>query len=424
MPRVAPFRGLTYDRPRFGRDLSDLVCPPYDVIGPELQQRLLARHERNAVRLELSAEAEPHAAAARTLESWRADGTLRLARSPRLYRYAHASPAEPDRLAVAGALVRVGLEPWGEGITPHEHTLPGPKADRLALLRSTRTQLSPILVLYFDESGADLPPGDDADAVVARDEDGLLHEVRELDAEPAVLEALAAQRLFVADGHHRYETARAYQEIMRSDPRFAASPPGSLAADWIMAVLVNAARMPITILPTHRLILDADPFAIQALAEDPGPFFTAKPMPADRLASALDDLRPSGPPAFGLVLPDGEGHLLEAEPAAVAERTTRTFGSQALRGLDLSVLHEIVLGERLGIGPEAVETGDRVAYTRDAGEAIARVGRGEAQAAFLVRPTPLEQLAAVARAGEVMPQKSTYFYPKLLTGLVFNLLED
>jgi uncharacterized protein (DUF1015 family) len=403
-----------------------VVCPPYDVITPELQADLLRRSDRNAVRLELSAEADPHAAAAETLAAWRADGTLERRPEPSLYAYRYARPAEPDDATVRGLVARLLLEPFGAGIRAHEHTLDGPKADRLALLHATRTQLSPILAIYFDRSpdydGIVGRPG--TDAWQARDDDGLLHSLAALEPDPVTLEHLSRQQLYVADGHHRYETALAYQAAVRADPRVAAAAPGTLAADWIMVVLVNAEREELDVLATHRLVRRADDDRLRSLVRDHDPVWHAVPTAPEHLAGRLEDLSGVDQPIFGLVLARDEGFLLVGDAEAADARMRRENASPSVRRLDLAVLHAAILGDRLGIDAQAIATGDALAYTRSEADAIRAVASGEAKAAILVRPTRLQQLAAVAGAGDVMPQKSTYFYPKLLTGLVFYPLED
>jgi uncharacterized protein (DUF1015 family) len=443
VPRVVPFPGLGYALDGYGRaeipdrvrlpgerathpgriaDLTDLVCPPYDVISDEQRAKLLAREPHNAVRLELNPEPDAHAAAARALAAWIADGTLERRDERSVYYYGHARPSAPDELAVQGVVVRVLLEPWGAEVRPHEHTMPGPKAERLALLRATRTQLSPILAVYFDRSDQyrHLMGRPWSDEWRARDDDGLLHQLAAVEPDERLVGYLSRQRLYVADGHHRYETALAYQAEVRSDPRAAEAEPGSLAADWIMMVLVNAEREDLEILATHRLLPDAD----ADLLREPGPLFDATPMPAADLPAALEAGRDDKTPLFGLVLPGGEGYLLLGNPGPIAERMRSERTSTAVRRLDLAVLHASILEDRLGIDPAAVAGGERLIYTRDAAEAIARATSGEVSAAFLVRPTRLRELAEVAGVADVMPQKSTYFYPKLLTGMVFNPLED
>lgn len=435
MPTIRPFRGLGYALDRYAvpsaagmrmADLTEVVCPPYDVMTPAQQADLLNRSDRNAVRLELSAEPDPHAAAAAALRAWRADGTLERRAEPSVYYYRYARPASPDEPAAQGVVARLLLEPFGGGVRAHEHTLAGPKADRLALLHATRTQLSPILAIYFDGSVhhdhlMGLPWTDEWRA---RDDDGLLHSLAAVQPDDRLLDHLSRQQLFIADGHHRYETALAYQAAIRADPAWADADPGSLAADWIVVVLVNAEREELEILATHRLIREADDDALRSLVRDPDPIWQAIPVAPVQLAARLADLREVERPAFGLVLPGDEGFLLVGDADAADQRMRREPMSAAVRRLDLAILHTAILEDRLGIDPASVAKGEALAYTRSEADAIRAVASGEAKAAILVRPTRLEQLAAVAGAGDVMPQKATYFYPKLLTGLVFYPLED
>ncbi|HEU5324799.1 MAG TPA: DUF1015 domain-containing protein [Candidatus Limnocylindria bacterium] len=446
MPRVAAFRGLHYALDRYGAptvpprvalpedadappvrlaDLTDVACPPYDVIDAERQRALMAQDPHNAVRLELNASDDPHAAAAEALSRWCDEGILERREEPAAYYYRHGTASAPNELTVEGVVVRVLLEPWGGGIRPHEHTMPGPKADRLALLHATRTQLSPIVAVHFDRSERyhHLMSRPWSDEWRARDHDGILHQLAAIEPDERLLNHLGRQTLFIADGHHRYETALAYQAEVRADPAFASAAPGELAADWIMMMLVNAELAELEIRPTHRLILDADADALRSLA-DGDALFEAIPLDPAELEGALTERADDETPAFGLVLPGGDGFLLVGDPDGLADRLRRELMSSAVRALDLSALHVAVLEDRLGITPADVAAGRHLAYTRDEADARERVARGEAAAAILVRPTRLDQMAAVASAGDVMPQKSTYFYPKLLTGMVFNPLSD
>ena len=447
MPRISPFRGLHYSLARFGEgqpparvaladdadaaptqvvDLTDLACPPYDVISDARRTELLARHPRNAVRLEYSAEADPHAAASEALAAWIEDGTLERRAEPAAYYYRHGTASAPDETIVEGIVVRVLLEPWGDGIRPHEHTMPGPKADRLALLEATQTQLSPILSVYFDRSERHRHIMSRAwtDEWRARDDDGLIHQLVAIEADDRLLSHLGRQTLFIADGHHRYETALTYQASVRRDPRFSGAAPGALGADWIMMMLVNAEATELEIRPTHRVLRHADADALRTLIDGNDVLFSSIPVAPDALAAMLDERRHAEEPTFGLILPGGEGYLLVGDPDGIADRLRRERMSSAVRALDLAALHVALLDDRLGITAVDVAEGTSLTYTRDEADARERVASGEAAAAILVRPTRMDQLADVAAAGDVMPQKSTYFYPKLLTGMVFNPLED
>lgn len=447
MPRVAPFRGLHYSHARFGvdpvparirsvddvgappagvADLTDVVCPPYDVIDEGQRDELLARDLHNAVRLEFSAEPDPHAAAAAELAAWQAHGTLARRAEPAAYYYRHGTGRAPDDLTVEGVVVRILLEPWGEGVRPHEHTMPGPKADRLGLLHATRTQLSPILAVYFDRSEryGHVMSRAWADEWRARDGDGLLHQLAAIEPDDRLLSYLGRQTLFVADGHHRYETALAYQAEVRSAARWSSAAPGELAADWIMMLVVNAELVDLEIRPTHRLLHRIDAEVLRTIVNGDDPLWQALPASPAELAALLDERRDAEEPVIGLVLPGDEGYLLVGDADGLGDRLRRERMSDAVRALDLAALHVALLGDRLGISADDVAAGNRLAYTRDEADARERVARGEADAAILVRPTRLDQMAEVASAGDVMPQKSTYFYPKLLTGMVFNPLED
>ena len=446
MPRVAPFAGLHYSLDRFRAtgvparvrlpddaeaaptrlaDITDLCCPPYDVIGDAQRDELLRRDAHNAVRLEYSAEPEPHAAAAATLEDWVDEGVLGRYDEAAAYYYRHATTADPDLLSVEGVVVRVLIEPWGSGIRRHEHTMPGPKADRLGLLNATRTQLSPILAVYFDRSERyhHVMSRSWTDEWRARDDDGLMHQLVAIEPDDRLIGYLGRQTLFVADGHHRYETALTYQADLRADPRWSDAPSGALAADWIMMLLVNAELAELEIQATHRLLLDPDLDALHGLVAGDDPLWQAIPIAPERLGEALAE-RNGDEPVFGLVLPGDEGFLVVGDADGIGDRLRRQRMSSAVRRLDLAALHVALLNDRLGISDEDVAAGGRLAYTRSEADARERVADGRAAAAILVRPTRLEQLADVASAGDVMPQKSTYFYPKLLTGMVFNPLDD
>ena len=445
MPLVRPFRGIGYALDRYGADriparvrlpeepavhpgrvadLTDLVSPPFDVIDLNQRRALLERDPRNAVRLELSAEADPHAAAATALTSWLAEGVLERRAEPALYYYSHARPQAPDDPSVAGVLARVLLEPFGKAVRAHEHTMAGPKADRLGLLHATHTQLSPILAVYLDESSryANLMSRPWTDEWRARDADGLLHTLAAVEPDDQLQGYLSRQQLYIADGHHRYETALAYQAQVRADPSLREATPGALPSDWVMMVLINAQLEQLEIRATHRLIRGVDEATLQGLISEPGPLFQAVPVHPEELTDRLHQLRHAEEPAFGVFTANDGSYLLIGDVDGVRDRMRREPMSTVVQRLDLSVLHRAVFADRLGL--EAGEAGKRILYTTDPADALARVRSGDAQAAFLVRANRMDELAAVATAGDVMPEKATYFYPKLLTGMVFYPLED
>ncbi len=425
IPERVRFPGEGPEHPGRVADVTDLACPPYDVISPGQRLALERRDPHNAVRLELSSAPDPYATAATDLSTWLATGVLARPAAPSFFSYSHARPDAPDDPTVHGVLARVLLEPYGDGVRAHEHTMPGPRADRLALLRAARTQLSPVLALYFDQSDryAHVMARPWSDEWRARDGDGLLHALAAVDPDERLAGYLSRQQLFVADGHHRYETALAYQAELRANPALASAPPGALGADWIMVALVNAAREQLQIRATHRLVRHVDADRLRALAAGPDPLFQSIPLPPDTVAERLEDADGDETALFGLLLPGEEGFLLVADAEGLRDRMRREPTSTAVQRLDAAALNAAILADRLGLDPVA-EAGERILYTKEPADALVQVRSGAAQAAFLMRPTGLDQLAAVALAGDVMPQKSTYFYPKLLTGLAFYSLED
>jgi uncharacterized protein (DUF1015 family) len=426
VPVLRPFRALRYD-PALVGDLSLVICPPYDVISSALRDRLLARHPRNAVRVELPVD---HTEAATTLAAWRRTGVLR--RDPRPAAYAYEQrfrlPGEDGERTQRGFFARLRLEAPGQGIRPHERTMPGPRAERLGLLRATGTDTSPIVVLAGDPDGraAELLEGvvdGGPPAAEATDDGGVLHRLWVLTADRqaarSLLEGASADPLTIADGHHRYETALHYRDERRAAGTGAR--PGEAPEDHVLALVQPVGPRPAatpTVLPTHRLLVP--PRAAGRLPGALEPYVRSIPRPAAELVTAFSPpFAAGGGGRFGLLL-RGAAFELEARPGAVEP----LFGKHApavVRTLDVAVL-EAVLEAVLGAGLGAPATGT-LRYTHDAREAAAMVDSGDAAAAFLLGPTPVESVIAVAAAGAVMPQKSTYFHPKVATGLVMDPLE-
>lgn len=442
MPILRPFRGLRY-APPIGPDLSDVVCPPYDIIPPQLADALRARSSSNAVRLELP-RPEPggpdesrYRAAARTLAEWRSDGVLVKDRRPSVYLHEMRWPDGTLRAAgrARGVLVRLRLEPFGPqaGVRPHERTMSGPKEDRFQLLKATGVNLSPVVLI------ADGGPAvgvildrltDRQPDVVATTDDGVAHrlwvvglsgdeEEHAGDDAAELLSVMGAGPLTIADGHHRYETALRYRGE-RDSRRACESDP---AWDYVLAELFEAGEAP-PVLPTHRVLLagpsgDALVAALDGLVdahelEGPGELLTRMATPV-----ALPAPDATGTGRMGLASGD-RAWTLTVRPAAF-EAIADPATSAASRGLDVNRLG--IMLERLGVDAAALVAGDRVSYVKDPAEAVAMTTRGEACATFLLDGPPVSAVTRVAAAGEVMPQKSTFFDPKAPTGLVFGPLE-
>ena len=433
MPDIRPFRALRYD-PEVAGDPTALVSPPYDVIGPDLHRELLARHSRNAVRLDLPT-AEPredpderYRRAARTLAAWRQDGTLRKDPRPSVYVYEQAyrvPGTEVDRTQ-RGFFARLRIEPFGpgSGVLPHEKTLAGPKEDRYRLLRAAGINTSPVVGLYED-------PGRTAARALAAiaagtpdlditDDDGVRHRLWAVpdqgEGSPAasLCATAAVGPVFIADGHHRYETAVRYRDERRANHTGEQDP----SYDFLLMLFLDAADA-LTVLPTHRVVRGLGEDGLARLHDGMPRLFTATATTAEGLVERFDAAGglAGGDGRFGLVTRQG-AWLLDARRDAFAGLGS---GGEAVRALDVALLGA-ALDSLLGIDAAAVAGGQRIAYTKSAAEAAALVADGAdgADAAFLLEPTPVASILAVARDGDVMPQKSTYFYPKALTGLVLN----
>ncbi len=436
VPEIRPFRALRYDTSTVG-DPALVVAPPYDVIGAAERGRLLARHPANVVRLDLPTEEPGDAAddryrrAARTLAGWRSDGTLHKDPHPSIYVYeqSYRVPGTDVSRGQVGFFARLRLEAYGpgSGVLPHERTMAGPREDRYKLLRATGVNTSPVVVLYDDPASAGSPV---LDAIRSRaadleivDDDGVEHRLWAVpadgDAAQAVAPLLAAASngpVTIADGHHRYETALRY----RDERRMSRSCEEDPAFDYLLTLFLEATRQSLTVLPTHRILRGLGDEGLRRLEVGLDELFEVRrDVDAAELERAFEAMAPDrgGAGRFGSWTRSG-GSILTARRAAFEPYLPS--GGAALRGLDATLLG-VALARLAGIDDEAVVRG-AIGYTKSATEAIAAVQAGEAgaDAAFLLEPTPVTSVQAVARDGDVMPQKSTYFYPKALSGLVIN----
>ncbi|MBI3749954.1 MAG: DUF1015 domain-containing protein [Chloroflexi bacterium] len=436
MPEIRPFRALRYDVATIG-DPACVLAPPYDVIGPALRDRLLARHPANIVRLDLPGEDagdqpdDRYRRAARILAGWRSDGTLHKDPHPSVYVYeqTYVVPGTDTSRTQAGFFARLRLEPPGpgSGVLPHERTLAGPREDRYKLLRATGVNTSPVVVMYDDREGRGtrildeirtLTP--DLDVV---DDDGVQHRLWAVSADGSAADAVApllaaasGEPVTIADGHHRYETALRYRDERRMSRSCEEDPP----FDYLLTLFLDVAHQPLTVLPTHRVLCGLGEARVAAMLDRLDDLFEVqRDVPASQLREIFGaiGLAPGGEGRFGLWTRGG-GFVLTAHRAAF--EALLPAGGAAVRGLDVTLLGATT-AQLAGIDDEAV-AGGAIEYTKSATEAIELVdsNAGGADAAFLLEPTPVTSIAAVARDGDVMPQKSTYFYPKALSGLVIN----
>jgi uncharacterized protein (DUF1015 family) len=435
VPEVRPFRALRYESEVIG-DLTAVVSPPYDVISPTQAAVLQARHPKNAIRLDLpvgeqgDGPDDRYRRAARTFAAWRSDGTFHKDPRPSLYVYeqVYRVPGSTVERIQRGFFGRLRLEPFGpgSGVLPHERTLSAPREDRYKLLRATGVNTSPVVGLYTDPAGQANTILDEVSRTQpiadVTDDDGVRHRMWALAAEgpeaaqvAALVAAASTGPITIADGHHRYETALRY----RDERRMSRSCEEDPAFDYILMLFLEAAGT-LTVLPTHRVVGGLGDDGISALRRGLTDLFDEEPVtdPADliRAFGAASGAR-GGAARFGLWTRSGGAILTARRPAF---GSLLPSGGEALRRLDVTLL-QVVLERLAGIDQAAVAAG-RVAYTKSAEEAIDWVDGASdgADVAFLLEPTPVASIIEVAGQGDVMPQKSTYFYPKPLTGLVLN----
>ena len=445
MAEIVPLPGLRYNTEAV-KNLADVVTPPYDIIDSAAQERYYRRHPHNIIRLEYGKTKPgdtPHdnryTRAASFFRAWREKGVFVQDIPPALYLYEQEFELEGTKMVRTGFTCGVKLEPYARGVVlPHEETIPKHKADRLELLRACRANFSPIFGLYTDEGalaeralrGAAAGRSPD---VHFTDEWGEVHRlwvIADRQTIKSVQGILAGKRIYIADGHHRYETALTYMEEMEAFGQKTSvwADSGEPAYRYVMMTLVNLYDPGLVILPTHRLIAQCPLTAAELLERLAGEFAVeevagkGEGKGVEKLLSSMKERHRGGAGvhAFGMYAGDGVFYLLTVKDWDRAKKFMPAEKSPAWQNLDVSILHKLIIERHLGIGEELWAKGEHLAYTRCPHEAVDAVDARSYRLAFFLNPTPVEDVIAVAAAGEKMPQKSTYFYPKLITGLVIN----
>ncbi|HKP21223.1 MAG TPA: DUF1015 domain-containing protein [Thermoleophilaceae bacterium] len=416
MADIQPLRTLRYDSSVAG-PLGDLIAPPYDVIDDAMRAELASRNEHNVVELDLP---ESYDRATRILADWRGRGVLVEEGEPAMWvlRQDYTAPDGSDRTRT-GFFARVRVEDYGAGrIRPHERTHPGPKEDRLQLTRATRANLSPIFSLFPDSSGGARETlghvtSEEPFAEVTDDEGtrNTLWRVADPDRIASLQGALADAELLIADGHHRYETARVYADEIGGEGDHL----------YVLMLLVALEDPGLLIFPTHRLLNGLKDDAEKQIAIRD----TAR---RDFDIEELSDPRELEPPAGNDRVAFGYMDSFFKRPFRFTLKD-QSIADEALPGmpapyrrLDTAVLEAVFLRGALHMSEDDISHLHGLDYSKNLDDAIERVESGEADAGFFMRPTPVEQVREVAETGESMPPKSTYFYPKVPTGLVFNPL--
>jgi len=428
MPRIVPFRALRFDPTRLP-ETAKVIAPPYDVLSPDQRSGFESQHERNIVHLDLPrGEGDAKYAHARQLlDAWMADGSLREDPEPALYRYEQIFSFDtgtgPRTYTRKGFFALIELSPFADRVVlPHEHTLSGPKVDRFKLIKTTEAHFSQIFTLYRDPKGVAEAALDRATTgapeVDCTTPDGCRHKlwvVTDKATIAAVAQAMAPKQVMIADGHHRYETMVSIRDALRP----AGAAPGTSQADFGPMFFARAEDPGLLVLPTHRMVHGLAEASLDVLAERCKPWFAVEDGGESDAASLSDRLRK-----------EGESTVVFAVRRPNVSRTTwlhlrkdadlSRLGPPTLGCLDVSVLHGLILDPILGIGAEAMAKQQNLTYSHDLRETLDRVSSGAVQAAFLMNATKTDQVLDACEAGFVLPQKSTYFQPKLATGLVMQ----
>lgn len=427
MAEVRPFRALRFSP---DLDLADALCPPFDVISPEEQRALHQRSPYNAVRIELAenVEGSRYERAAATLRQWLEGGILRRDPSPAFYVYRQQFEHGGRSYTRTKLFARLRLAPWSDGaVLPHEQTFGAPKEDRLNLLRATRLNTSPVFLIYRDSDGQIQRILNSAAAPTVAEiqsYDGQKHALQRLDegdAGGALQKAFAAETLYVADGHHRYETALAYREERR---QAVSAWTGEEPENYVLVALAAAGDPGLLVLPIHRLT--AAPAPLDETFRRLVGIFDIETL-AGNVETLVERVRQGGRllPTFGLISAESPDlYLLSLSDPAAADPLMPPDRSPAWRRVDYAIANHVIIRHGIGVTESQMSNYDVVWFTEDAAEAERQVRTGRARYAVLLNPVPLKKVLDLADAGERMPQKSTFFYPKVPTGIVFNLLED
>jgi uncharacterized protein (DUF1015 family) len=434
MAEIFPFPALRYDPDKV--PLSNVVTQPYDKITPEMQERYYKASPYNLVRIILGRpegeETDSHnryTQAAKYLREWRQAGIIAQDSSPSVYAYSQrfSVPGSNQKVERCGFIAAGRVYDYQEKVVfRHEQTLPKPKSDRLNLLRATHAHFGQIFMLYSDPAQTidNLLFGDERYAwLEVTDEYGVQHRWRRV-TEAAVLNIIktemADRKLIIADGHHRYETALNFSKEVRAA---GGSPRLIENARAAMMTFVNMDSPGLVILPTHRVVYGLRNFDANDFVRRAGEFYETKPLGSAAAPELLKALTESGKKTNSFVATTKMGAFLLSAKPQTSDRLPKEF-SPRQRKLDVVHLHSILLDKLLDVTPEQVTNQQHIRYLRDAGEALAMVQKDhDVNVAFLMNPVSIEQVREIAFAGEVLPQKSTDFYPKLLSGLAMYSLD-
>lgn len=427
MAEIKGYKGLRFNCEKAGK-IEELVCPPYDIISDQQREEYIKTNPHNIIRLELPKGDDKYNKAAEILKDWLEKGILVKEDKPAIYIYEEEFTAYGERKAIKGIICRVKLEEFSKGIIlPHEFTLSKAKEDRLNLMKATNCNFSQIYSLYMDGGKNTLGKIDSLSRsepdIQLQDNDNVTHRMWIIKDEKAIADIcsdFADRKLYIADGHHRYETALNYRNYLREQ---GLAKEGD-ACDYQMMMLVDMEHPGLVVFPTHRLVRNLDSFNAERVIDGCKEYFdVTEHSDINTIESTLMELYNQGKKAYAFYCGGSSYKLLVLKDNNIIKKLLPN-ASTATQQLDVTILHTLILEKIFGIDAENMAKQINLTYTKIFDEAISSVQQGNSQCAFILNPTRVSEIREVASNGEKMPQKSTYFYPKMITGLVMNQLED
>lgn len=427
MAEIKGYKGLRFNCEKAGK-IEELVCPPYDIISDQQREEYIKTNPHNIIRLELPKGDDKYNKAAEILKDWLEKGILVKEDKPAIYIYEEEFTAYGERKAIKGIICRVKLEEFSKGIIlPHEFTLSKAKEDRLSLMKATNCNFSQIYSLYMDGGKNTLGKIDSLSKsepdIQLQDNDNVTHRMWIIKDEKAIADICSDftdRKLYIADGHHRYETALNYRNYLREQ---GLAKEGD-ACDYQMMMLVDMEHPGLVVFPTHRLVRNLDSFNAERVIDGCKEYFdVTEHSDINTIESTLMELYSQGKKAYAFYCGGSSYKLLVLKDTNIIKKLLPN-ASTATQQLDVTILHTLILEKIFGIDAENMAKQINLTYTKIFDEAISSVQQGNSQCAFILNPTRVSEIREVASNGEKMPQKSTYFYPKMITGLVMNQLED
>lgn len=427
MAEIKGYKGLRFNCEKAGK-IEELVCPPYDIISDQQREEYIKTNPHNIIRLELPKGDDKYNKAAEILNDWLEKGILIKEDKPAIYIYEEEFTAYGERKAIKGIICRVKLEEFSKGIIlPHEFTLSKAKEDRLNLMKATNCNFSQIYSLYMDGGKNTLGKIDSLSKsepdIQLQDNDNVTHRMWIIKDEKAIADICSDftdRKLYIADGHHRYETALNYRNYLREQ---GLAKEGD-ACDYQMMMLVDMEHPGLVVFPTHRLVRNLDSFNAEKVIDGCKEYFdVTEHSDINTIESTLMELYNQGKKAYAFYCGGSSYKLLVLKDTNIIKKLLPN-ASTATQQLDVTILHTLILEKIFGIDAENMAKQINLTYTKIFDEAISSVQQGNSQCAFILNPTRVSEIREVASNGEKMPQKSTYFYPKMITGLVMNQLED